>query len=100
MQKIRRGGNLYYGWYITATLAITETISWGIIYYAFSVFITPMETELGWSRAQLTGGFSLALLVMGGMAFPVGYWIDRHGPRLLMTGGSIAAGLLVVAWHR
>jgi len=27
-------GRLYYGWYITFTLAITETISWGIIYYA------------------------------------------------------------------
>jgi MFS family permease len=90
----------YYGWYIALTLAVTETISWGIIYYAFSVFITPMETELGWSRAQLTGGFSLALLVMGGMAFPVGAWIDRHGSRLLMTVGSILASLLVVAWSQ
>jgi MFS family permease len=90
----------YYGWYIIGALAITETISWGIVYYAFTVFIAPMETELGWSRAQLTGGFSLALLVMGGMAFPVGYWIDRHGPRLLMTAGSIIASLLVVAWSQ
>jgi MFS family permease len=96
MKKPRR----YYGWTIAATLAITETISWGIVYYAFTVFITPMEAELGWSRAQLTGGFSIALLVMGGMAFPVGYWIDRHGPRLLMTVGSIAASLLVVAWSQ
>jgi MFS family permease len=96
MQTTRR----YYGWYIIAALAITETISWGIIYYAFTVFIAPMETELGWSRAQLTGGFSLALLVMGGMAFPVGYWIDRHGPRLLMTVGSVIASLLVVAWSQ
>ncbi len=90
----------YYGWYIVLALAVTETISWGIIYYAFSVFITPMETELGWSRAQLTGGFSLALLVMGGMAFPVGTWIDRHGSRLLMTVGSILASLLVVGWSQ
>lgn len=91
---------LYYGWTITFTLAVTETISWGIIYYAFSVFITPMEQELGWSRGQLTGGFSLALLVMGGMAFPVGVWIDKHGARLLMTVGSIGASLLVIAWSQ
>lgn len=90
----------YYGWYIALTLAVTETISWGIIYYAFTVFITPMEAELGWSRAQLTGGFSLALLVMGGMAFPVGAWIDRHGARLLMTIGSILASLLIIAWSQ
>jgi MFS family permease len=93
-------GRFYYGWYITLTLAITETISWGIIHYAFSVFITPMEIELGWSRGQLMGGFSLMLLVAGGMAYPVGGWIDRHGSRWLMTGGSIGASLLVMAWSQ
>ena len=97
---MRQSTRLYYGWIITITLAVTETISWGIVYYAFTVFITPMEVELGWSRAELTGGFSLALLVMGGMAFPVGTWIDKHGARLLMTVGSIAASLLVVAWSQ
>lgn len=93
-------GKLYYGWYITFTLAITETISWGIIYYAFSVFITPMEADLGWSRGQLTGGFSLMLLITGVMAFPVGAWIDKHGSRLLMTAGSVGASVLVIAWSQ
>lgn len=90
----------YYGWTIIKTLAITETILWGILYYAFTVFITPMEAELGWSRAELTGGFSLALLVMGGMGVPIGYWIDRHGARLLMTVGAIGASVMVAAWSR
>lgn len=88
----------YYGWYLAITLAVTETISWGIIYYAFSVFLTPMEADLGWSRAELTGGFSLMWLVTGAMAFPIGAWIDKHGARALMTAGSIGASLLVMAW--
>ena len=29
----------YYGWTIVWTLAVTETISWGILYYAFAVFL-------------------------------------------------------------
>lgn len=90
----------YYGWYITLALAISETISWGIVYYAFSVFMTPMQTDLGWSRAETTGGFSLALLVTGAMAYPVGWWVDRHGARWLMTVGSIMATLLVMAWSQ
>lgn len=90
----------YYGWYIAVTLAVTETISWGIIYYSFSVFLTPMQDSLGWTRSELTGGFSLALLVAGVMAFPVGAWIDKYGPRLLMTVGSIAASVLVIAWSQ
>jgi MFS family permease len=90
----------YYGWRIIFTLAITETISYGIIYYAFSVMLAPMEAETGWTRAELTGGFSLALLVMGGMAFPIGAWVDRHGARALMTVGSLAASILVMVWSQ
>ena len=88
----------YYGWVLAITLAVTETISWGIIYYSFSVFLTPMEHDLGWSRAELTGGFSLMWLVTGLMAFPVGAWIDKHGARALMTAGSIGASVLVILW--
>jgi sugar phosphate permease len=100
MPKAKQPARFYYGWTIAVTLAITETISWGIIYYAFTVFITPMERDLGWSRSELTGGFSLALLVTGVLAFPVGTWIDRHGARGLMTIGSILASLLVIAWSQ
>ncbi|MER3403847.1 MAG: MFS transporter, partial [Chloroflexota bacterium] len=50
----------YYGWVITGTLAVTETVSWGVLSYAFSVFLIPMQAELGWSMAALTGAYSLA----------------------------------------
>ena len=82
---------LYYGWVIALALAVTETVSWGIVYYSFSVFLVPMETELGVTRAQLSFAFSLALLVSGVAAIPAGRWIDRHGARALMTVGSLAA---------
>ena len=86
---------LYYGWWITLTLAITETVSWGIIFYAFSVFITSTEADFGWSRSQITGAFSVALLVMAGMSFPVGWILDRFGGRVLMTTGSVIGTLLI-----
>ena len=89
---------LYYGWVLVVTLGVTETISWGVLYYAFTVYLAPMEAELGWSRGDMTGAFSIALLLAGLAAIPVGRWLDRHGPRLLMTAGSVAATLLVLAW--
>jgi MFS family permease len=57
-----------------------------------------MEQSLGWSREQLTGAFSLALLLSGLSAVPVGWWLDRHGARLLMTLGIVLSGGLVLAW--
>lgn len=91
---------IYYGWVLVLALSATEAVSWGVLYYAYAVFLTPMQTELGWTRAETTGAFSLALLISGLVAVPVGRWLDRHGPRLLMTLGSILAALLVLAWAR
>jgi MFS family permease len=90
----------FYGWRIVAALAVTETVSWGVLYYAFAVLQVPMRAELGWSPATIAGAFSVAVLVTGLAAVPVGRWLDRHGARGLMTAGSIAAVLLVLAWSR
>jgi hypothetical protein len=43
----RRPRLKYYGWTIVWTLAVTETVSWGILYYAFAVFLVPMQRDLG-----------------------------------------------------
>lgn len=94
--KCLRG--LYYGWTMLLTVSFTEMISWGVLYYAFTVFLQPMQNSLGWSTAQLTGAFSLALLCSGLAALPLGRWLDRHGTRVLMTAGSCAAGLLLLCW--
>ena len=100
MQRLRKGKPIYYGWYIAIVLAITETVSFGVLFYAFSVFITPMEAELGWTRGEITGAFSLSLLITGLIGVPVGHWLDRRGARLLMTAGSIGATAIVLLWSQ
>ena len=94
------GARLYYGWVLVWTLGITETITWGIIYYGFAVFLPVMERDLGWSRGSMSGAFALATLLSGLCAAPVGRWLDARGPRLLMTVGSIAASVLTLAWSQ
>ena len=88
----------YYGWRMVWALAVTQTVGFGVLYYAFSVFIAPMEAELGWTRAQTSGAFSLALLLSGVGALPAGRFVDKHGARGLMTAGSLLGALLVFAW--
>jgi MFS family permease len=89
-----------YRWVIVSTLSVTETISWGIIYYAFGILLAPMEREMGWSRAESTAAFSIALLASAAFAVPAGRWVDRGGARVMMTLGSCAAVALMVAWAR
>jgi len=87
-------------WAIVAGLSVTETVSWGILYYAFAVFLLPMRRELGFSTAEITGAFSLALLIAGVAGIGVGRYLDSRSPRGLMTAGSAAGVLLVIAWSR
>ncbi|MDQ2890329.1 MAG: MFS transporter [Gemmatimonadota bacterium] len=90
----------YYGWALVWTLGFTEAVSYGILTYAFGVFIVPMTHEFGWSNGIVTGAYSLAMLVMGVCAIPAGAWADRHGTRALMTAGSLLASVLILAWAR
>jgi len=89
-----------YGWVIVATLCVTETITWGVIFYGFPVFLAAMEQDLGASRIAVTGSFSIGLAVSGVAGVPVGRWLDRHGARLLMTLGSCLTTILAVAWSQ
>ncbi|MYD09801.1 MAG: MFS transporter [Chloroflexi bacterium] len=100
MKRLGIRRQVYYGWYIALVLAITETVSFGVLYYSFSVFITPMEAELGWTRGEITGAFSLSLLITGFIGVPVGHWLDKRGARLLMTAGSIGASLTILLWSQ
>jgi MFS family permease len=92
--------HIYYGWVIVAALSVTETVTWGIVYYGFPVFLRPMEAELGASRVAVTAAFSIGLGVSALAGIPVGRWIDAHGPRGIMTLGSCLASLLTLAWAR
>jgi MFS family permease len=89
---------MYYGWKLAWMLGLTQMVSWGILFYGFGVTLPHMQKEMGWTTAEASGAYSLAMLLNGFVAFQVGRWLDKSGPRLMMTVGSIAATLLVFAW--
>ncbi len=70
-------------------LSLTQLISGGSVVYLFALLLEPVERELGLNRAQSSLAFSLALLVEGLLAWPVGRLIDRGYERLVMTTGSL-----------
>jgi predicted MFS family arabinose efflux permease len=87
-----------YGWWLVAVLAATQTVGYGVLYYAFAVFLRPMAAALHASTTVVAGALTGSVLASAAAAVPVGRWLDRHGGRGLMTAGSVAATLLVLAW--
>ncbi len=85
------------GTFATYALAAAQLVSWGSIYYAFSLFVVPMESTMGWSRTATNAALSVGLLVSGLAAYPVGTWIDHgHGRRVMVCGSVLAAAMLTL----
>lgn len=84
---------------VIVVLSVTQTTSWGVLYYAFATLSSSITADTGWSSVEVTGAFSLALLVSAVAGIWVGRHIDRVGPRRVMTAGSLLAvpGVTAVA---
>lgn len=81
-------------------LALAQLVAWGAVYYAFSLFVVPMEHTLGWSRTSTNAALSVGLLVSGLAAYPVGTWIDHGHGRAVMMAGSLLASLMLAVWSQ
>ncbi len=84
-------------WMPVWSLCATQVVSWGTLYYAFSVLLAPMGMSRGWNQAQMVGAFSVSLLVSGVCAYPAGKLIHRYGGRVMMSAGSVLAALALFA---
>jgi len=84
----------------TWALALAQLVSWGSVYYGFSLFVVPMEHAMGWSRTHTNAALSFGLLVSGLVAYPLGNWIDHGHGRRIMVFGSALSGAMLLLWSQ
>ncbi|NER53019.1 MAG: MFS transporter, partial [Symploca sp. SIO1A3] len=78
-------------------LGIAQICSWGTLFYSFPQIAAAIENDLGWLKSEIYGALTLGLLLSALSAIPVGMAIDKGYGRLVMTTGSICAGLCLIA---
>jgi OFA family oxalate/formate antiporter-like MFS transporter len=61
--------------------------------YAWSVFVTPLENEFGWKRAQTSSVFTFAVIMFAASLLLAGKLQDRFGPFWISLTGSILVSL-------
>ena len=86
------GSGFFYGYFVVGASLLIMSIMWGG-YYAFGVFFKPVLDEFGWTRAMISGAFSLASIVNGLLTVAVGGLTDKYGPRMVMTVCGLLLGL-------
>lgn len=77
-------------------LAVTQILSWGSLYYAFTIVAPDIERDLALAPELVFGAFSWALLVAGLASTPTGILLDRYGGRYVMATGSLLCTLGLV----
>ena len=83
--------------WVLLTVCVTEITSWGVLYYAFTVLSDQISADTGWSAPAVTAAFSAGLVTSALLGILVGRWLDRYGPRWIMTIGSALGVLAVLA---
>ncbi len=81
---------------IVFSFAIAETLVWAAYFYSFPAFLPIWEAELGFSKANLTGAFTLSLVVSAVLSPTVGRLIDKGYGRAIFAGGAALASAMLV----
>lgn len=80
---------------VVLPLAAAETIVWAAYYYSFPALLLIWERDLGWSKAELSGAFTLSLIASAAMAPIVGRAIDRGYAKEVFAGSAAFAAFLL-----
>src|SRR5687767_13862510 len=86
-----------YRWVIVAAGGLMGCVAIGAM-FSLAVFLGPMSTATGWSRAAISSAMTLDFIVMGIAGFAWGAISDRFGVRVVVLSGAVLLGAgLVIA---
>jgi MFS family permease len=90
---------LAYRWVIIGAGALMTCVALGAM-FSLAIFLEPMSTATGWSRAGLSSAMTLNFLMMGLGNFAWGAASDRFGTRIVVLIGAVLLGLALTLASR
>jgi len=84
--------SIFYGWVIVAAGCLILLVEWGC-QYSYGVFFTELCADLNWTRAVVSGAYSVGFLWHGIIYFVAGSLNDRYGPRLTLMISAVIMGI-------
>ena len=84
---------VFYGYRVVVAAFFCVFIMSGCGFYAFSLFVKPLQADFGWNRGGIMAAFAVYFLVMGVASPFVGRLVDRYGARKVIAIGAVIGGL-------
>ncbi len=87
-------------WQGLAVLFLGQMLAIGTASFGYGLFIEPLSTDYGLSRAEASSGLILIIIGMALWSPLIGRALDVVPPRRVLIGAGLAfaSGLLIVAW--
>ncbi len=83
----------FYGWVLAGVGFVMNMIFGALMFHSFGTYVVLLREEFGWSRTSFALAFAL-MRVESGLLGPIEGWaIDRFGPRVIMTCGTLIFGV-------
>jgi len=87
------------GWVVVAAGALMTCVSIGTM-FSLTVFLQPISTDTGWTRAGVSAAMTIDFLAMGLAAFVWGALSDRYGARPVVLAGAVLQGFGLILASR
>ena len=84
---------------IIVPVSVIQTCMWGLLYYTYAVLIGPVGQDIGVGVKELTGLFTVAMLISGLVGIPIGRFADANGGKIPLIGGCLLASAMFIAWR-
>jgi MFS family permease len=88
------------GIFVVVAGFLSLTVAAGIGWYVFPVYLPTIHEDLGWSFTQLTSAITVWALAGAVFSPLVGWWIQKYGPRRIMTIGTILQIVITILLSR
>ena len=87
----------FFGWWVVLTGFLSDLAMAANSPHVVGFFLIPMTEALGIGRGTFSLVYSIRTFTEGIAGPVVGRLLDRYGPRMLMAGGAVIAGLALMA---
>ena len=92
-RQFRPGGKVFYGWWIVGASCGVQWLAGMLWVHSYGAYTVLLHEEFGWSMTALSGAFALTRVESGILGPLQGWMVDRYGPRIILTIGTLLFGL-------
>jgi MFS family permease len=88
---------MFYGWWIVGASGGIQWLAGMLWMQSYGAYMVLLQEDFGWSKALVAGAFALTRIESGLLGPIQGWLVDRFGPRLIASIGTVlfAAGFIL-----